>query len=155
MVTHTAIVSPKGQLLEESSGWSMGERLCPALNRRSWTRSFALPEAWSFRSQHRFWHSKTHRKWRWGWTPCSAFSSLKAHPKGFGGLGGDPALLVLKSHVSERNQSVVISAFCFSSFVYFAKTLFLLKKKSRILSAVPFSNNVLKANYFNRPLILS
>ena len=28
-------------------------------------------------------------------------------------------------------------AFCFSSLVYFAKTLFLLKKKSRILSAVP------------------
>ena len=154
MVTHTAIVSPKGRLLEESSGWNMGERLCPALNRRSWTRSFALPEAWSFRSQPRFWHSKTHRKWRCGWNPCSAFSSPKAHPKGFGGLG-DPALLVLKSHVSERNQSVVISAFCFSSFVYFAKTLFLLKKKSRILSAAPFSNNVLKANYFNRPLILS
>ena len=33
----------------------------------------------------------------------------------------------------EKNQI----AFCFSSFVYFAQTLFLLKKKSRILSAVP------------------
>ena len=33
----------------------------------------------------------------------------------------------------EKNQI----AFCFSSFVFFAQTLFLLKKKSRILSAVP------------------
>ena len=43
------------------------------------------------------------------------------------------------------------SALCFFSLVYFAKTLFLLKKKSRILSAVP--KLVISLNTFKNNLV--